>query len=796
MDERTLTHLDFSKILSIFEELAKTPGGKAAFRRVRPDLPRGEIEEVYRRCRLLADIVEVAGPCPLDGVPKMVEILTRLRVPGVVLDAEELLDIARFIGKLRDVGRYFKRAEEQTGVRYDPVQENWETIPGLYPLKSLVDKSIDPTGYIKDQASPRLRELRRKAESQKGEIQKILGRLIRSKRVESQLTDQYFTVRGGRYVLPIKAGAKHTLKGIIHDQSQSRLTVFIEPIECVELNNSLAMTDRDIAREEEAVRRRLTARLAEAHEGLQRGWDLLTDLDGIHARVLYMDAFESFPVRLRESRGFSLLKARHPLLLAKKPGDVVPIDLTLPPGKQVLIISGVNAGGKTVALKTLGLGVLMARAGLPLTVAPESEVYPYEEVFTEIGDEQSIADELSTFTAHIQRLKEIIGRGSRESLVLIDEIGAGTGMSEGAALALGILDVLVAREATVVATTHFEHLKGYGARNPKALNVSVAFDTENQRPLFTLRYGIPGNSNAFETARRQGLDREVLEAAEKYRTLQDQLLTDLMGELETLKRKTDLEREAIADARREIARLRDQYLRLTEEIDRKKEEILKAWQVKWGRQARKHKEAFRQLMEKAQTAVKREEGAFHATYSSLAGELNRLMKPPAAPLMAERVQEEAASDYQAAVGDEVFVATVGKRGRVAAVNPRQKTADVVVKGLRLQVPVSKLRRDKTPPRKTPSPSAPFVGVEVSGQAATELNVVGYRVQDALPEVDKFIDTARVHNLKEVTIIHGVGSGRLKKAIREFLAGQEGIETFSDGELRRGGHGVTVVQLQP
>jgi DNA mismatch repair protein MutS2 len=795
MDERTLTHLDFRKLLAIFEKFAKTPGGKKAFQHLRPKLSRGEIEEIYQHCLLLKEITDSSDPCPLDGVPEIGETLKRLHIPGVVLDSQELLNLSFFIGKLKEIGRYFKGAAETVQCFYGPVLDHWSDIPILYPVKGVIDKSIDPTGYIKDQASTRLRDLRRKAERQKGEIQKILDRMIRSKRVESQLADQYFTVRNGRYVLPIKAGAKHTLQGIIHDQSQSRLTFFIEPIECVELNNTLSMTYQEIEREEEAVRRQLTLRAAEAFPVLKQGWEIVTRLDEVNARVLFMEAFEAVPVKLRETPGFSIHQARHPLLYGRKPSEVVPIELELPEGRQILVLSGVNAGGKTVALKTLGIDILMVRAGLPVPAAPGSEAYPFEEVFTEIGDEQSIADELSTFTAHIQHIKEIIDKSSRESLVLIDEIGAGTGMSEGAALALGMLDVLESKGATIMATTHFEHLKGYGARNPKALNVSVAFDTENQKPLFVLRYGIPGNSNAFETARRQGLNREVLEAAEKYREQQDRLLTDLMGELEGLKRKTDLEREIIFDARREIRRLRDQFFQLNEEISREKGEILKEWQTKWDRQIKKQRDAFRQLLEKAKKASNQREGAFHATYSDLVGEFNRLTKSPVLPALDMNVSEEKPSNYQAAVGDEVFISTVGKHGRVAAIHPHQKTVDVVVKGLRLQVPVKKLRRGKTSPAKrAPAPS--FVGVEVTTQASTELNVVGYHVEEALPEVDKFIDTALVHSLKEVTIIHGVGTGRLRKAIREFLSDHEGIKTFSDGDLNRGGHGVTIVKLQP
>jgi len=793
MDERTLEHLDFVRILSLFEGFSRTPGGRNAFRHLSPHLSREEIEKTYGDCLLLTEIITMVDPCPLEGVPELEEVLERLQVSGVVLDSTELLDVALFIGKLREIGSYFKKVEEKTHITYPPVLGRWEEIPSLYPLKSRIEKAIDNAGHIKDSASSRLRDLRKKADRQKQEIQAILDRMIHSKRVASQLADQYLTVRNGRYVLPVKAGAKHTFQGIIHDQSQSRLTFFIEPIECVELNNALSMTYQEIEREEEEIKRQLTVKVAEGLDSLRKGWEITADLDVIHARVLFMQAFKAVTVKLRETPGFSLRSVRHPLLVAQKAGQVVPIDLIMPKGKQILILSGVNAGGKTVALKTLGVSLLMVKAGLPVLTAPDGEMYPYDDIFTEIGDEQSIVDDLSTFTAHIRHLKGIIDRSSKDSLVLIDEIGVGTGMSEGAALALGILDILGRRGATVMVTTHFEMLKGYGAQNPLAMNVSVAFDAEKQQPLYALCYGIPGNSNAFEIAKCHGLDEEVLKAAQRYRSHQNRLLADLMSELENLKRKTEVERVEASDAKREILRLRDQFNLLYEEIKQKKEEILKGWRLKWDRQIKKQREAFRELMQKVK-ASSGQATSFHAYYSTLAGEFNRIAREQIEAGEVSNISGEPTSKGQVSVGDEVYVSTIEKEGQVAAINPHQKTADVMVKGLRLQIPLKKLRRLSSPGGKTEATPRSFVAVDVTTQARTELNLVGYRVQEALPEVDKFIDAALVHRMKEVTIIHGVGTGRLRNAIREFLSNHEGIKTFSDGEIRRGGNGITVVQL--
>ncbi len=762
-------------------------------RRLSPRLSREEIEEIYQHCLSLGKIVSEVGPCALEGVPGVEGILDRLKVSGVVLDTSELLDIAFFVKKIREIGTYFKKAEEKAKLTYSPVLGRWDPIPELYPLKKTIDKAIDQTGYIRDQASPRLKELRKKADRQKREIQTILERMIRSRRIGDQLTDQYMTIRNGRYVLPVKAGAKHAVQGIIHDQSQSRLTFFVEPIECVELNNALAMTTQEIEREEEQVRRDLSQRVAACLPLLRLGWQIITELDLIHARLLYMEEFDGVTVNLRANPGFTLNQVRHPLLLSQKTGDVIPIDLRLPEGKRVLILSGVNAGGKTVTLKSLGIVTLMVKAGLPVPAAPDGEIYPYEEVFTEIGDEQSITDDLSTFTAHIQHLKKIIDRSSGSSLVLIDEIGAGTGMTEGAALALGMLDVLARRQATVMVTTHFELLKGYGAQNPNAMNVSVAFDMEHLRPLFRLCYGVPGNSNAFETAKRYGIDVEVLTAAERYRQEQDRLLANLMADLEALKVEVDRERDTLADARREISRLRDQFRKAVEEITLKKMEILKKYQAKWDQQIKKQRQTFQEFMEGLKASSERRP-SFHAFYSNAKGEFNRMIQPPSTGEADLNIPEEVTSNETISVGDEVVIPSVGTRGHVAGINPRQGTADVMVKGLRMQVSMKKLRKSAKGPEKRPSSEKRIVGVDVTTEAKPELNVVGFRVQEALPEVDKFIDAALVHRLKEVTIIHGIGTGRLRKAIHEYLANHEGIVAFDDGDVRRGGRGITVVRL--
>lgn len=775
------------------EGFSKTPGGKNAVQRLRPQFPRETIEEIYRQCLSLREIVLKTGPCPLDGFPQLERVLGRLQVSGIILEASELLDVALFIRKLKEIRTYFKKAEEKTRIPYTPVIDRWDGIPDLYPLKATIEKAIDPTGHIKDHASPRLRELRRKAKRQKTRIQMILERMIHSKRIADQLTDQYLTMRNGRYVLPVKAGAKHTLQGIIHDQSQSRLTFFVEPIECVELNNALSMTYQEVEREEEEIRRQLSSHVAENLFSLKQGWKIVTELDLIHVRVQYMEEYKAVPVKLRNTPGFSIHLVRHPLLLSQKVAEVVPIDLVMPEEKQILILSGVNAGGKTVALKTLGVAVLMVKAALPVPAAPGGEIYPYEELFTEIGDEQSITDDLSTFTAHIRHLKGIIDRCSRESLVLIDEIGVGTGMSEGAALALGMLDVLGRRGATVMVTTHFELLKGYGAQNPLAMNVAVAFDTERMRPLYSLCYGVPGNSNAFETAKRHGLDEGVLTAAQQYRTRQDRLLTDLMLELEALKIEAEREKEQVSEARREILRLRDQFKLYYEEITRKKDEILRKWQAKWDQQIRRQRQSFLDFMQNIKTSVG-QATSYHAFYSNLMGEFNRMMREPIQQDLGVNISEEFSFNEEVSIGDEVYVSSIGKQGRVTRINLHQRTADVMVKGLRMQIPLKKLQRRHVLSSKEENSGRSFIGVDVSTQAKPELNVVGYRVQEALPEVDKFIDAALVHRMKEVTIIHGIGTGRLRKAIHEYLSSHKGIKAFSDGDIRRGGRGITVVQL--
>ncbi len=790
-----MDHLNFHEILGMIGGFAKTPGGQEALSRLKPAFSPEEIDQIYAHCRSLQEITSIFGICPLEGIPSLKVIFQRLQVSGIVLDTPELLDVALFVEKLREIDTYFKKVKEKTQCTYPPVFERWGNIPDLYPLKKIIEGAIDATGYIKDHASDHLRKLRRRAKRQKNEIQIILNRMIHSRRLAEQLADQYLTIRNGRYVLPVKAGAKQAIQGIIHDQSQSRLTLFIEPIECVTLNNALSMTYQEIEREEEEIRRSLSAQVAERLSLLQRALEVVTDLDLIHARVLFMEKYGAAPVKLRDTPGCLLRQVRHPLLLIQKPREVVPIDLVIPEGKRIFILSGVNAGGKTVALKTFGVVVLMTKAALPIPSAQGGEIYPYQEVFTEIGDEQSIADDLSTFTAHIEHLKGILEKSTEKSLVLIDEIGAGTGMSEGAALALGILDILARRGATVMVTTHSELLKGYGAQHPLSMNISVAFDSEMMRPLYTLRYGIPGNSNAFEMAKRYGLPEKVLAAAQPYRTDQERMLTDLISELESLKITLEKERASVTDAKREIQSLREQFKGLCEEITHQKEEILKRFQAKWDNQVKKQRQTFQEFMKEIKDSSAEQGSSYHAFYSSMKGRFNRMTLQPFREVPTkDGVSVPSFSDETITVGNRVMVTTLGKTGHVLSIHSRQKSADILVKGIRMQIPLRDLKKCQEDSQGKRQSGQTFIGVDLSTEIKPELNVVGYRVQDALPELDKFIDTALVHRMREVTIIHGIGTGKLREAIHKYLSEHEGIKGFDDGDIRRGGRGITVVQL--
>jgi DNA mismatch repair protein MutS2 len=794
MNERTLSHLNYSKMCDIFRDYAETPCGKRAFENLSPDYSYEKVEEYYNRCKTLLQIVEVMGPCPLEGVPDLEEVLRRLCISGVVLDSPHLLDITFLIRKMKEIHGYFQKAEDIHQRLYSPLTSQWETIPSLYPLQSAIEKAIDPTGYIRDSASEKLRQLRKKSERQKRDIQKTLDRMLQSSRISRQLTDSYLTIRNGRYVLPVKAGAKHNIQGIIHDQSQSHQTLFIEPMACVELNNVLAMVQQEIAHEEEAVRQDLTRRAATLVEPLALAWRLIGDLDSIHARVLFMLAHDATVISLRKTPGFNLKSVRHPLLAAQKAAEVIPIDLILPKGKQTLILSGVNAGGKTVALKTLGISLLMVKSGFPLLASPGSSLFLYEQLFTEIGDEQSIANDLSTFSAHILHVKNIIEKSGPETLVLIDEIGAGTGLSEGAALSLGILDVLGEKGASVVVTTHFEALKGYGASNPIAMNVSVDFDFRSQHPLYTLSYGVPGNSNAFETAERLGLEKSILDTAASYRQQNDKLLSNLMGEVEQIRHKITLDKREIALIKHDISSLLAQYRRTLDELTEKKTQILKQWRVKWTLQLKNQKEQFQELLNKVKASGASSEHT-HAFRSSVAGEFNLLTRMPAAaiPFPEKKTYQEAIIPGMIGVGDQVYIPSIEKNGHVVSIKERQESAEVMTGGIRLQIPLNRLRRTGVA-EKHPRPHLSVVRVDADPIASSELNVVGYRVEDALPEVDKFIDAALVHSLKEITIIHGIGTGRLRGAIRDFLSGHAGISNFADGDLRSGGKGITVVQL--
>jgi DNA mismatch repair protein MutS2 len=630
-----------------------------------------------------------------------------------------------------------------------------EEIPELRDLYAELCSAIGPRGEILDSASPELRHIRQQVSHSRSRIRSALEALWEQENFRKIFQEQIITLRNDRYVVAVKAEHKNTFPGIIHDQSQSRATYFIEPFSTVEENNELSLLLKDEKEEERRILLALTNRVRELGAPIGQAVEVLGRLDLIFAKAKWARGLRGTIPLLNEEGHWHLRDARHPLL---NPQSAVPIDLRLENGQTTLIITGANTGGKTVALKTLGLLTLLAQCGVPIPAAEGSEVAVIQKIFVDIGDEQSLQENLSTFSAWVLTLSRIIKEADSHSLALLDEVGGGTDPAEGAALTMALIDGLRARGARTVVTTHLHLLKAYGAIHPDVVNVSVEFNPETLRPTYRLIYGRPGESYALLMAEKWGIPHELIERANAYLGEGDRKVGELLQSLERTQQELEGKKEEAGQMKRQA------------ELARQKAEEL--WQ-----QARLEEErTLSRAREEAQALVRQAQEELRGLINDFKAKGRRDVHRLAQKIKeeGEKVEEWAGHSGEAArleweaTGNMVFQGPWGK----ALVRTTEKAKDTGA----AQCPGQ-------------------IHYEIPS-AARVLKVIGLRVEEALPRVDRAIDEAFLAGLKELEIIHGAGTGRLRQAIREHLRGHAFVKAFLPGGPGRGGDGVTVVEIGP
>ena len=780
MDKRSLRTLEFDSLLDVLKNFSISSLGKKRCLALSPTSDLQLIQSRLTEVTELKEMMEVEGEIPLGGLKDTGDLLKRLEVEGAVLQVQEILDIHQQMVLVKTVRRFFLKSRIPT----PSLQERISALSSLNGLEREILHAIDPKGEILDRASPTLSNIRLGLQAVREKAKNVLERLIQREDLKEIFQDDFITLRNGRYVILLKSDFKNQLEGIIHDQSHSHRSVFFEPIQAIPFNNEINVLTAEEREEEYRILETLSDKIRAELPSLWRDLDLLGELDLLCAMAKLTLALKGIKPELNRNGKILLKEARNPLLSLQKEIRVVPIDLRMGDGIQTLIISGANAGGKTVAMKTLGLLTLMVQCGLPIPVAEGSEAAIFEQVFSVIGDEQNLEENLSTFSAHLLHVNGILEQAGPGSLVLLDELGVGTNVIEGSALAMGFLDVFREKGAWTVVTTHFDHLKAYGYLHPNVENVSVKFDENTLEPLYLLSYGSSGMSNALAVAEKLAISQSVLERARHYHNGSGQEIARALEGLERLKIEAERQRQEWIRKQEEV---NQEHRRLKDTLDRIKrgrEDILSRAEEKARKAVQKVEEELniwlKQQKEKPRSQIRRKE----------IQEIRETSFP------SPRRRRAQASPGSLTIGARVRIESLKKNGILLKIEESLNRAAVMTEKARVVVPLSDIYHPSDPEGHEEQGGAmSSIPTMETESIATELNVIGLTVEEAIPVVDKFIDQAILHGVEKIRIIHGIGSGRLKSGISRYLNTHQGVKQVSPEEVQRGGGGVTVVELR-
>ena len=770
LNEGALTRLELPAVRRLVaERTAFTPGRELA-EALFPTTDLREAERLQDETEAGRSLLRASPSSGLRGARDIRDAVRRARLGGA-LDPAQLIGVADTV---RAAERLFADVRP-----YPPLAARARFARPPSDVAAAIENAIGGTGEVLDRASAQLGSLRANLRAAQSRLQQRLDGLVRSPDLLRLLQEPIVTQRGGRYVVPVKAEHRAAVKGIVHDQSASGQTVFIEPLEIMEANNALREAELAERLEVERILDELSRRIEKSAEDLDATTGALASLDLILAKALYADSLQATRPELNAEGILDLVDARHPLLVEQ--GSVVGIDVQLGGDFRVLVVTGPNTGGKTVTLKTVGLLTAMAACGLAIP-ADRGKVPVVRRIFADIGDEQSIAQSLSTFSSHLRNVVATLAEAERGDLALLDEVGAGTDPDEGAALAMAVLETLLERGVLAAATTHYPELKAFALNTPGVRNASMEFDSNTLRPTFRLRIGLPGASNAFAIAERLGLDTGVLKRAdahlsELHRSLERTLLeaerqrTELSSALEQARISAADAAEATSDARREADRFRDDAQRALRRARAEADELL----LQARRALRQAEEASeraskRNLVEEARAALAEAESARAAA-----------SPPSPAPLT-----------VPIAIGSPVLVEGVAEPGTLLAIDDRG-LAEVAAGAMRLRVPAAQLRpapgsaeqplRSDRPVVTGSAPSVPL-----------QLDIRGARAEEALAVLDRYLNDAAVAGVGRLRIVHGKGTGALRTAIRAALSGHPLVRTHEPAGPSEGGDGATIVTL--
>ncbi|WP_459499194.1 endonuclease MutS2 [Bacillus sp. C1] len=786
MLERTLRVLEYGKVKEQLLEHVASSLGRDKVKSLMPSTDFEEIVEMQETTDEAAKVIRLKGHVPLGGIFDIRPNVKRAKI-GSMLSPHELLDIASTMYGSRQMKRFIEDMIDN-GVELPILETHVAQIVSLYDLEKKITNCIGDGGEVVDSASDKLRGIRNQIRTAESRIREKLENMTRSSNAQKMLSDAIVTIRNDRYVIPVKQEYRGVYGGIVHDQSASGQTLFIEPQVIVELNNALQEARVKEKQEVERILMMLTEEVAVEADIVLANVEVIANLDFIFAKALYAKRIKATKPIVNNERYMDLRQARHPLI---DPEIIVPNDIMLGKDFTTIVITGPNTGGKTVTLKTVGICVLMAQSGLHIPVLDESEICIFKNIFADIGDEQSIEQSLSTFSSHMVNIVDILEKADFESLVLFDELGAGTDPQEGAALAISILDEVYNRGARVVATTHYPELKAYGYNREQVINASVEFDVNTLSPTYKLLIGVPGRSNAFEISKRLGLSDRVIDRARNHISTDTNKIENMIAKLEESQKNAEREWNEAEEHRKQSEKLHRELQRQIIEFNEERDErLLKAQKEGEVKVEAAKKEAegiiheLRQLR-KAQLANVKDHELIEAK-SRLEGAAPELVKKQKVKV------KNTAPKQQLRAGDEVKVLTFGQKGQLL-----KKVSDnewnVQIGILKMKVKESDMEYINSPQPVEKKAVATVKGRDY--HVSLELDLRGERFENAMMRVEKYLDDAQLASYPRVSIIHGKGTGALRQGVQDYLKKHRGVKNYRYGDMGEGGLGVTVVELK-
>lgn len=794
MNPKALKTLEYNKIIDRLTEFAGSALAKEMCRDLQPSTDLYEIQALQKETSDALSRIYQKGAVSFRGVRDIRGSIKRLEI-GAIIGINELLSICSLLEVCSKVKAYSRNDRDPDFE--DSLEAMFQALQPLTPVSSEIRRCIASEEELNDDASPALFKIRRSMRQTNDKVHAQLQTMVNGS-ARTYLQDAVVTMRNGRYCIPVKAEHRGQVPGMIHDQSSTGSTLFVEPMAVIKLNNDLRELELKEEKEIEMILATLSARCGEETEALHDDLDLMTKLDFIFARAQLSRSMNGIQPDFNVEGRILIKKGRHPLLDKKK---VVPIDIQLGKDFELLIITGPNTGGKTVSLKTVGLFTLMGQAGLHIPAFDHSELSVFHEVFADIGDEQSIEQSLSTFSAHMTNTVSILQEADDRSLVLFDELGAGTDPTEGAALAIAILSNLHRRGSRVMATTHYSELKVFALSTPGVENGCCEFDVETLRPTYRLLIGVPGKSNAFAISQKLGLSQDIIEEAKTHLTQQDEDFEDLLADLEQKRVTIEQERDQINSYKEEIRGLKQRLESKQEKLDLSRDKILR----EANEQARN---ILQEAKDYADTTIRnfqkygKAAGVSAKDMEKERGKLREKMSKVDKNLSAKNAAPKKSQKQLTAkdlhIGDSIKVLSLNLKGTVSTLPDAKGNLFVQMGILRSQVNIRDLEKlDDTVITggnfiKTGSGK---IKISKSTSVSTEINLLGKTVDEAIMELDKYLDDAYIAHLPSVRIVHGKGTGALRKGVHNYLRRQKHVKSYRLGEFGEGDAGVTIVEFK-